>query len=821
MRAASDSSKYHDYTAYAIKNAGFEAGTGSTVGTNKGAGFYAPTGWTLSEFSNAANGWDNTAADKAVAQEGTYSYRMRFRWGASHNMVLEQKLLELPQGRYTLSAYVNTISDKDLNNGYIIVKDSTGQELARSKEPLVVNAWTRVTASFYLGSSQAVTICAFAKGGNPQSYESKFWFDNFQIVSVSSAQYLADQLAAAEQLRDTTELYESSLRDSLSALIARGAQIDAAADDSTLMSVLTPLNALVTAVKSNMKVYAGLKSYLDLLNTAVEYYKRTDIATYYTALNGDYTSGKLTPKQISAELAKKDSVLYTVNIEPVNKDLYDIVDTVDVDSVEASFYVGYSQTFAGDNQYVAYYDKDKNFCVAYRKLTDRSFKKTILNSKVGWDTHNYTTLIVDDQGYIHVSGNMHNATQIRYWRSVRPYDASEFKNITTMVGTDENSITYPHFMKANDGTLLFHYRQGSSGDGYEVYNKWNPDTQTWTRFLDKPMVDGEGLRNAYMTGPTYINGYYHLYWVWRSTADCSTNHDLSYARSKDLINWESARGEAVASPIVFAEEKLKVDAPALKKGNGMLNGVQRLAFDNDGNAILCNMKYDSLGNTQFYAYKLDAEKKWQEVCLTNWLFRFEFSGIGTINYTVSMGSLRNIGDGTMGLGYSHSKYGKGEIIFDANTLQPIKLREVEPSYPPVLDSVTIKGQYSLPIGARFVKTGDYLLRWETMAAYHDQKPTGTLPAPTILRMIKIAPKGVTPDAITTAADDGTTFRVEQQEGALMVTGLKGCGMLCLYSADGRMVAKQKVSATECRIGKPAPGVYLMKYRDEVRKFLVK
>ena len=50
--------------------------------------------------------------------------------------------------------------------------------------------------------------------------------------------------------------------------------------------------------------------------------------------------------------------------------------------------------------------------------------------------------------------------------------------------------------------------------------------------LDVPLTDGQGLMNAYQSQPTLgPDGWYHLYWVWRDTPDCSTNHDLSYMKS--------------------------------------------------------------------------------------------------------------------------------------------------------------------------------------------------------------------------------------------------------------------------------------------------
>ena len=58
-----------------------------------------------------------------------------------------------------------------------------------------------------------------------------------------------------------------------------------------------------------------------------------------------------------------------------------------------------------------------------------------------------------------------------------------------------------------------------------------------------PLVDGEGRGNAYFVGPTQgPDGVFHLTWVWRDTPEAATNHDLSDARSRDLVHWEKSNG---------------------------------------------------------------------------------------------------------------------------------------------------------------------------------------------------------------------------------------------------------------------------------------
>ena len=130
---------------------------------------------------------------------------------------------------------------------------------------------------------------------------------------------------------------------------------------------------------------------------------------------------------------------------------------------------------------------------------------------------------------------------------------------------DKSRCTYPNFMNTREGELLFHYRDGSSGNGNEIYNIYNPNTRQWQRLLDTPLTDGQGLMNAYQTQPTLLSdNCYHVYWVWRDTPDCSTNHDLSYIKSPDLKNWFNAFGDPVKLPVTIDNKSVIVDPIPVK-----------------------------------------------------------------------------------------------------------------------------------------------------------------------------------------------------------------------------------------------------------------
>ena len=185
--------------------------------------------------------------------------------------------------------------------------------------------------------------------------------------------------------------------------------------------------------------------------------------------------------------------------------------------------------------------------IAKRGVDEETWQFKRLDSVVGWDSHNYVTMTLDERGHLHVSGNMH-VDPLVYFRTERPGEIPSLRPIPAMVGRLEKRCTYPRFMAGPKGELIFTYRDGASGRGNQIYNVYEEQEQTWQRLLDQPLLDGKGLMNAYPVGPARgRDGLFHLCWVWRDTPDCSTNHDVSYARSRDLVHWETAAGEPVHS----------------------------------------------------------------------------------------------------------------------------------------------------------------------------------------------------------------------------------------------------------------------------------
>ena len=420
---------------------------------------------------------------------------------------------------------------------------------------------------------------------------------------------------------------------------------------------------------------------------------------------------------------------------------FKVEESLDVAEVPAGFPVGFCLLTAGKTQYAAYYNKERRMTVVSRQLDSKKWKYQVLPSKVGWDSHNYITMAVDPDGHLHLSGNMH-CVKLVYFRTEKPGDITTFKRLP-MTGKDENRATYPKFLKDHKGKLIFNYRNGGSGKGMRIYNKYDLKTRTWSRLLDKPLLDGEGKRNAYPRGPIRgPDGWFHLVWVWRDTPDCATNHHISYARSRDLILWESVFGHKIELPMTLNDKTLWVD-PIPSRG-GIINGCEKLFFDADNRPIITYHKSDVKGNMQIYASRPD-NGKWVQHPLTDWSKRVKFSGSGSMGFIgIGISGLSRAAPDILTITYRHRDYGSGRLVIDEKTLRPLKKKiRVVPKYPKQLNQVQsdFKGMTTRragDMGGSGNETVRYILQWETLGTNRDRPRKPPLPAPSMLRLYKLS-----------------------------------------------------------------------------------
>jgi hypothetical protein len=427
---------------------------------------------------------------------------------------------------------------------------------------------------------------------------------------------------------------------------------------------------------------------------------------------------------------------------------YRIADTQDVDTVPSWFPVGFCLLTHGDSQFAAYYNDKHQMIVARRKLDGRQWQKVELPAKIGWDSHNYITMAIDASGHIHLAGNMHCVPLI-YFRTREPGDIATFERLP-MTGEEEQRCTYPRFLHDADGNLLFTYRSGGSGNGRRLYNGYNIDSKAWSRFLDSPLFDGEGQRNAYPRGPIRgpirgPAGFFHVVWVWRDTPDCATNHHLSYARSSDLKNWETAGGKPVRLPLTLGQTELCVDP--IPPGGGIINGCQHLAFDSRHRPILAYHKSDENGHMQIYVARFE-QGRWQRRAITNWDKSILFSGGGAMPFIgIAVSDVKIVEPGTFLVTYRHRDFGGGRIVLDEETLTPVNRDLSVPSaFPrelsrPTMDFPGIGVRLAQDLGGAAETDSQpstkYVLRWQTLVANHDRPRKPPLPPPSVLQLIKL------------------------------------------------------------------------------------
>lgn len=414
-----------------------------------------------------------------------------------------------------------------------------------------------------------------------------------------------------------------------------------------------------------------------------------------------------------------------------------IREMLDVADVWSGHPVAFALLTRGDQQFAAFYDADRRMTVAQRTVGNTSWRFTRLDSMLNWDSHNYVTMAVDSQGFLHVSGNMHNVPLV-YFRSTRALDASSLARVTSMVGSNEQSVTYPEFFQGPDGELVFIYRDGGSGNGNHIFNRYDVAQKTWRRLLGSPLFDGQGQRSAYPVGPIQgPDGTYHLVWVWRDTPDAATNHDLSYARSRNLVDWQAASGRALTLPITLAGSDIADPVPPM---GGMINNNTKVGFDSQDRPVIAYHKYDSAGNTQLYNARFEGGR-WMSYQTSSWTTRWSFGGQGTLVFEIEVAGVKVQPDGSLTQDWYHARNGGWNAfrLDEANLRASATIQQPLP-YPRNLDmpqsttaGMVVRWAKDGGAGAQPTAGVHYMLRWETLESNRDM-PRSPIPPPTRLRL---------------------------------------------------------------------------------------
>jgi hypothetical protein len=281
-------------------------------------------------------------------------------------------------------------------------------------------------------------------------------------------------------------------------------------------------------------------------------------------------------------------------------------------------------------QYSAYYDDEQYLVLAKRKINQAAWQVSRSRYKGdAADAHKSISIMVDGRGYLHVAWGQHN-NRLNYVRSLIS-GSLELGEIEPMLSDKENRVSYPEFYKLANGNLLFMYRDGGSGNGNLVINRYDTHRRQWIR-VQNNLIDGEGKRNAYWQTAVDKHGTIHVSWVWRESPDVASNHDLCYARSKDGgLTWENASGMAYQLPI---HQKNAEYAALIPQKSELINQTSMFA-DEAGNPYIAGY-WRTEGSTipQYHVVFHDGTN-WQ---LSNLEFRkttFTLSGSGTKRIPIS------------------------------------------------------------------------------------------------------------------------------------------------------------------------------------------
>ena len=386
--------------------------------------------------------------------------------------------------------------------------------------------------------------------------------------------------------------------------------------------------------------------------------------------------------------------------------------------------------------FVAYYDANRQLTVASRPRESNDWMYQKLDSWVGWDSHNYIAMTLDTAGQVHVAANMHRDPLV-YYRSRIAGDVRTLVREPVMAEAKlERRMTYPIFLRGADGQLVFKYRDGGSGNGNEIYNIYDTATQRWRHLLDVPLTDGEGQRNAYFVGPVLgPDKLFHIAWVWRETPMAETNHDLSYAQSRDLVHWQKADGTPLPLPITLKTAEIVDPVPV---EGGMINNNTVIGFDPAGAAMITFHKFDAAGNTQIYVTRREA-KWWRIAQVSDWRgFRWDFRGGGSLDSRLFVAGAVPVGKDRIRV--SVIRDGKPiDFLLDAATLRRISEAPGSSLAERLAPSIAVPSGMTLNTVEDAGGSG-IALAWPTLPPHRDL-PSRDIPDPTVLRLVMpAAPK---------------------------------------------------------------------------------
>lgn len=493
-----------------------------------------------------------------------------------------------------------------------------------------------------------------------------------------------------------------------------------------------------------------------------------------------------------------------------------LVEKLEISQVWAGHPVNFAIKTTEKSQCVAYYNTDRKMVVASRSPDSTSWKYTELPTSTGWDSHNYIAMAIDDSGYIHISGNMHNVNLI-YFRSKNPWNTDSFES-PGMIGTLENSITYPEFVEGPNNQLFFQYRTGGSGNGITICNSYDTKAKRWTRQTSKGLFDGENQVNAYHISPVPgPDNFFHVIWMWRETPVANTNFHISHMKSSDLITWQTMSGKTISIPVKTSTPDVVVDP--IPSGRGLINMDFWISWDRQNRAVVTYHRYDDNNISQIFNTRWE-NGEWKIYQTSNWTsFKWNLDREGSLSHDIAATPLSIDENGELIQDYVYPNQKMKRWILNEENLKPQSDIVYEP---PQAMRELYEVESTFPgMQVNRIRDGEYFLRWETMPINQDKsRPEGTYPPASTLRVYRFSAE--TEVQKPTRIYSGN-FYLKKNHSSIIITGeLKNTHksnslIASVFSFNGKLILKKTfLNGQQCQISlrNLSTGLYLIKVTQD-------
>lgn len=236
----------------------------------------------------------------------------------------------------------------------------------------------------------------------------------------------------------------------------------------------------------------------------------------------------------------------------------------------------------------------------------------------GDDNHDYVSIGIDPDGFIHVCYSMHSDALL-YRKSDSAINSWTGTLTTTlsMVGTNESAVTYPTFINDPSGNLYFLFRDGINTNGDLFFYAYTHSTTTWAAATGTgtggKLVDGKNespTRGVYWEHPSFDSdfgsgGFMHLAFRWRVAGSTEPTVGGGACRNMLYVKWDGtsfyqADDTAQTVPITSANGEVADDTSGDNVG---LRRQMATFSDSNGNPHIVYPKEHTDGFLHlFHAY---------------------------------------------------------------------------------------------------------------------------------------------------------------------------------------------------------------------------